>query len=161
MLLGFSGTIIEWPHERVELGDWSPVKFFSRLSWQLDAWRWFMEDKRTICAARRNSQVSAQQDRGIRGAFTRSDTIRHRRHDRLCGSTTRSDKPNAAATKICMEQTPDSYIHAKPQICQTKDTQTRGGGSQTLPSYMQMNYGNQRGRLMIPDKISCQLQCQQ
>ena len=146
----FSGTIIEWPHERVELGDWSPVKFFSDYL-ATRCWRWFMENNNDLFVSLGDMADVGPAGQGIRGAFTRSDTSDTEGMKALWFND-QSDKPNVAATKICMEQTPDSYIHAKPKFAKQRTRKARGGAIQTLPSYAEELW-QQRGRLMIPDKI--------
>ena len=131
---GFSGTITLWPHERVERGDWSPVKFFSDYL-ATRYWRWFVEDEEDLFVQLGDVADVGPDGRGIRGAFTRSDTADSEGRQALWFNN-QSEKPQTTATKICMEQTPDSYIHAKQ-------------GSEDSAS----NLWEQRGCLFIPARI--------
>ena len=132
---GFSGTITDWPHERVEQGDWSPVKFFSDYL-AAKTWEWFGEDTQGLFQPLGAVAKVGPAGRRILDAFTRSDTSDELGRQALWYND-QSDKPKAAATKICMEQQPDAYIHAKPK----REDYAAG-------------LWEQRSRLLIPRKIS-------
>ena len=108
---GLSGTITLWPHERVEKGNWSPIKFFSDFL-ATKTWEWFDEDKLNLFHTLETVADVGPDGRGIRGAFTRSDTADSEGMQALWFND-QSDKTSIAEAKICMEQNPDSYIHSK------------------------------------------------
>ena len=147
---GFSGTITSWPHERVEQGDWSPVKFFSDYL-ATRCWRWFTENNDDLFESLGDMADVGPAGQGIRGAFIRSDTSDSGAMKALWFND-QSDKPTVAATKICMEQTPDSYIHPKPHTTKERIRKVKGGTTQTFPPYAEELW-KLRGKLMIPDKI--------
>ena len=132
---GFSGTLTSWPHERVEKGSWSPVKFFSDYL-ATRCWQWFMEDQGELFVPLEYLAKVGPAGQGIRGAFTRSDTSDTEGRQALWFND-QSDKSSSDATKVCLEQNPDSYIHAKPKL-------------EELCNHL----WQQRGHLMIPNKIS-------
>ena len=147
---GFSGTITSWPQNRLKQGGWSPVQFFSDFL-AAKVWKWFNEDKNEWFEPLGAIATVGPAGRRIRDAYLRSDFSDENGRQAIWFNE-QSDKPNDAITKICMEQTPDSYIHAKPKFAKQRTRKAGGGAIQTLPSYAEELW-QQRGRLMIPDKI--------
>lgn len=109
---GFQGTVLNWPHERVEKRDWSPVKFFSNYL-ATKTWEWFSQDRQDLFAALGKIASVGPAGGNKGGIWIRSDTPDQFGRQSMWYND-QSDKPGSAATKICMEQTPDSYIHVNP-----------------------------------------------
>ena len=109
---GFSGTITLWPHERVEQDDWTPIKFFSSYL-AAKSWEWFIQDSSNKFELLGEVASVGPEGRRIRDAFIRSDASDEKGRQGMWLND-QSDVPKAEGTKICMEQTPDSYINAKP-----------------------------------------------
>ena len=83
---GFSGTITDWPHERVEQGDWSPVKFFSNYL-AAKTWEWFGEDNQGLFQPLGTVAKVGPAGRRILDAFTRSDISDELGRQALCTTT--------------------------------------------------------------------------
>ena len=131
---GFSGTVTLWPHERVEQGDWSPVKYFSDFL-AAKCYEWFRLDKYDKFVSLGNiADVGPRSDKTM--AYERKDTPDATGRQGVWFND-QSDKPGKPATKICMEIQPDVYIQAR-----------MGKTSQAESLW------NHRGRLMIPTKNS-------
>ena len=148
---GFSGAVTLWPHERVKMGDWSPVKLFSDYL-VARVWEWFIENQDSLFVPLGNIAEVGPAGGNKSGVWIRSD-IPDQYGRQAMWFNDQSDKPKFAATKICMEQTPDSYIHAKPHAAKERIRKQKGDKPRTLPPYADELW-EQRGCLMLPTKIS-------
>ena len=130
----FEVDIIQWPHHRVEAGDWSPTKFYS--AYLVDKTReWFTEDSQNLfCKLEKTAEVGPA-GRRILDAFKHAS--KSDKHGRVClWFNNQTDKTeDGKPPKRSMQQSYDTYIHAKV-------------GKENYAA----EKWDERGRLFIPEK---------
>ena len=126
--------IIEWPHHRVEAGDWSPVKFYSP-HLVAKTREWFTEDSQNLFCEMKETAEVGPAGRRILDAFKHAS--KPDKTARVClWFNNQTDKTeNGKPPKREMKQSHDTYIHAK-------------AGKTNYAS----EKWEERGRLFIPEK---------
>ena len=130
----FCVDIIQWPHHRVEAGDWSPVKFYS--AYLVDKTReWFAEDSQKLFCEMKEIAEVGPAGRRIMDAFKHASKPDKTGRVCLWFNNQTEETKNGKLPKRSMRQSHDTYIHAK-------------SGKK---NYAEKKW-DERGRLFIPEK---------
>lgn len=106
--------IIEWPCSRIESGNWTPVKFYSKFLVE-QTWKWFEEEKSSIFCSLEEVAIVGPSGRETRGKFKISDTSDS--YGRIAvwyNKQSKKSKSNVPA-KTTMKQPHDTYIELNSQ----------------------------------------------